>query len=194
AEWTDPISAALSELHGRIALDTSGALADYIPALSKADPSLFGIALTSRNGHLYQVGDATTPFTIQSVSKPFVHALALADHGLEEVLRHVGAEPSGEAFNAISLEPGSGRPSNPMINAGAIVATSLVRAADAAERFERIRNMLSGFAGRPLEVDDAVYRSELETSDRNRALAYLMRGAGALHGDVDEAVDVYLRQ
>jgi glutaminase len=94
------------------------------------------------------------------------------------VLEREGVEPSGEAFNAISLEPGTGRLSNPMINAGAILTTSLVRAAGPMERFERIRDLLSRCAGRPLGVDDAVFRSEHDAGDRNRALAYLMRHGG----------------
>ncbi|MFP2924357.1 glutaminase A [Pyxidicoccus sp. 3LG] len=191
---SDPITAALHELRASLASDASGALATYIPQLAHVDPRLFGLALATLDGRLYQAGDTAVPFTLQSVSKPFVYALALADLGLEEVLSRVGAEPSGEAFNAISLEPGSGRPSNPMVNAGAILTASLVRGANAAERFERIRELLSAFAGRRLDLDEQVFASELETGDRNRALAYLMRNAGALRCGVDEAIDVYFRQ
>ena len=119
---------------------------------------------------------------------------ALGDVGADEMLQRVGAEPSGEAFNAISLEPESGRPANPLINAGAILTTSLVRAADPAERFERILGCLSAFAGRPLTVDEDVFRSELATASRNRALAYLMASAGSLQGDVEETVAGVKRQ
>ncbi len=193
-ETADPITAALNELHASLASDSSGTLASYIPQLAEVDPGQFGLALATLDGRRYQAGDAAVPFTLQSVSKPFVYALALADLGLEEVLSRVGAEPSGEAFNAISLEPGSGRPSNPMVNAGAILTTSLVRGDGPAARFERIRELLSAFAGRPLDMDEKVFASELETGDRNRALAYLMRNAGSLRCDVDEAIDVYFRQ
>lgn len=188
------VSRALAELHARLAIVDDGAVADYIPQLALADPAAFGLALVSMDGHRYTAGDALAPLTIQSVSKPFVYALALAELGLDAVTARVGAEPSGEAFNAISLEPGTGRPANPMINAGAIVTTSLIPAADPAARFERILACLSAFAGRPLDVDEAVYASESRTGDRNRALAYLMRGAGSLTVDVEEAVDVYFRQ
>jgi glutaminase len=172
----------------------SGSVADYIPELSLANPDWCAVALVSLEGHPYLAGDADQPFTLQSISKPFVYALALADLGLERVASRVGAEPSGEAFNAISLEPGTGRPANPMINAGAMMATSLVRAADPDERFERIRQYLSAFAGRTLSVDESVFASEMETGDRNRALAYLMRNAGSLEGSVDECIEVYFRQ
>jgi glutaminase len=190
----DPITAALTSLCTRVAVDRSGSVARYIPELADSDPEKFGTALVSLGGHLYQAGDADVCFTLQSVSKPFAFALALADRGLEGVLERVGSEPSGEGFNAISLDPVTGRPANPMINAGAIVTSSLVDGRTAADRFDRIHATLSAFAGRPLEVDERVFASERATGDRNRALAYLMRNAGSLDGDVDDAIDVYFRQ
>ncbi len=106
----------------------------------------------------------------------------------------MGAEPSGEAFNAIRLDPVTGRPPNPMVNAGALLTTSLVRAGDPVERFERIRVVLSAFAGRDLAVDETLYASELGSASRNRALAYLMQSAGSLRADVEHTIDVYCRQ
>jgi glutaminase len=190
----EPIEVALEELRERYLPDDRGEVADDIPELAKADPGHFGLSLVSVDGHRYRAGDTDVAFTMQSISKPFVYALALADHGLEAMLDRVGAEPSGEAYNAISLDPDTGRPDNPMINAGAIVSASLVAGAGAEERFERIRTTLSGFAGRDLALDDRVYRSEMATGDRNRALAYLMRSTGALGCPVDEAIEVYFRQ
>ncbi|HWV22919.1 MAG TPA: glutaminase A [Thermomicrobiales bacterium] len=181
-------------MHQDIVETKEGQLASYIPELANADPELFGIALVSLQGNVYHAGDTSTIFTIQSVSKPFVYAMVLAEIGLDTALSHIGAEPSGEAFNAISLNRETGRPANPMINAGAILTTSLVAAQDGRDRFDRIRQRLSAFAGRDLDVDEAVYRSELATGDRNRALAYLMRSAGALQEDVEETLDAYFRQ
>ena len=187
---SDPITTALDALRRECLADgTGGALADYIPELSHADPEQFGIVLESHEGDAYTVGDSAAPFTIQSISKPFVLALALEDLGLDAVGARVGAEPSGEPFNAISLEPGTGRPANPMVNAGAILTTSLVDGG-----FERIAAELSAFAGRELEVDEAVFASERRTGDRNRAIAHLMRGAGSLQGEVDDVLDTYFRQ
>jgi glutaminase len=194
APWRDPIAGALEEIRAELAGDDRGQVATYIPQLSAADPRWFGMALVSLDGSVYPVGDAEVPFTIQSVSKPFVLALALSDLGATAVAARVGSEPSGEAFNAIRLEPGTGRPPNPMVNAGAIVTSSLVAAADHQQRFERIRRFLSEFAGRPLEVDDTVFESERVTGDRNRALGYLMRNAGSLEGEIDQVLDVYFRQ
>ncbi|MGB3307098.1 MAG: glutaminase [Thermomicrobiales bacterium] len=190
----DPISRALDDLHRKFIPERSGTLPDYIPEPAKADPDMFGISLVSVVGHCYSAGDTRREFTMQSISKPFVYALALEDIGLEAVLERVGAEPSGRAFNAISLEKGTGRRANPMVNAGVILATSLVQAETDADRFERIRETISAFAGRPLDMDVAVYRSEWDAGDRNRALAYLMKSAGALRADVDTTVDVYFRQ
>lgn len=196
AEWTafDVISEALAVVHDRIVRNCGGQVASYIPPLALADPGDFGLALVNLDGYLYRAGASDTRFTIQSVSKPFVYALALADLGLDEVTRWVGSEPSGEAFNAISLEAGTGRPANPMINAGAIATTALVPAADPDQRFARILDLLGRFAGRPLEVDEEVYRAESATGDRNRALAHLMRSAGSLNGDPVESVETYFRQ
>jgi glutaminase len=190
--YTDPVTVALRDLRDRLAAVDSGEIATYIPELANADPALFGIALCTLGG-LYQAGDSQVPFTIQSVSKPFVYALAIADRGVDRVLSQVGVEPSGEAFNAIRLDP-AGRPFNPMINAGAIVTAWLVDGADADEKFERIRAGLSAFAGRELRVDERVLASEMATADGNRALCYLMRSAGTLTCDVEEALSVYFRQ
>ena len=121
-----PIQLHLAELHGRLSGTHRGELASYIPELAKADPQWFGICLVTMDGVAYAVGDADQLFTIQSVSKPFVYATALADRGQPFVAGKVGVEPSGDAFNSISLDPQTGAPFNPMINAGAIATTSLV--------------------------------------------------------------------
>ncbi|WP_105566820.1 glutaminase A [Microbacterium halophytorum] len=189
-----PVDRALERLIAEVAAgEHSGDVADYIPELAAVDPDRFAVSATSIMGRQYGAGDLKTRFTIQSISKPFVYALALAEHGTDAVLEHVGVEPSGQAFNAISFDA-KGRPFNPMINAGAIVTTSLIGASDGDERFQRICAGLSAFAGRTLEPDDVVYRSESETGDRNRALALLARSSGALRADVDDAVEPYFRQ
>jgi glutaminase len=115
-----PIIDFLQSLHEELKGVREGEVATYIPELAKADPDWFGICLVTASGQVYEVGDSDIPFTIQSISKPFVYGLALEDNGLTDVLAKVGVEPTGDAFNSISLEPGTGRPLNPMINAGAI--------------------------------------------------------------------------
>jgi glutaminase len=189
-----PLTTRLESLRDRLHLVTDGEVASYIPALAEADPSRLAISLVTVDGRAYRAGDTAIPFTVQSVSKPFVYALALADSGIDTVLAHVSTEPTGDAFNAVTLEAGTGRPLNPMVNAGAIETACLVAGASPAEKSERILIGLSGFAGRELRVDEEVLASESESGDRNRALAYLMRGAGSLSLPVDDALAVYFAQ
>jgi glutaminase len=184
----------LEDLYARLSALDAGAVATYIPELGSANPDDFAICIATVDGHVYAVGDADVPFTIQSISKPFVYGLALDDIGPEAVLEKVGVEPSGEAFNAISLESETGRPRNPMINAGAIATASLVAGRDHDAKRQRTIEALSGFAGRPLVVDEQVYRSERLTGHRNRAIAYLLRNAGIVGDDVDDVVDRYFTQ
>src|SRR5678815_4901456 len=131
-----PLERHLRALHRRYTDDRRGEVATYIPALAAANPEWFGICLVTTDGHVYEVGDTRQSFTIQSISKPFTYGLAIEDHGLGTVLGKIGVEPSGEAFNSISLAPETGRPRNPMINAGAIVASSLIRGTSPAHRLE----------------------------------------------------------
>ncbi|MFZ4284396.1 glutaminase A [Streptomyces rhizosphaericola] len=191
---SDAVTDSLNRLRAEFRDLPGGKPADYIPQLVLADPEAFGLALVSMDGHCYSAGEADVPFTIQSVSKPFIYALALSLLGLDEVSRWVGAEPSGDAFNAISLEPGTGRPANAMVNAGAIVTTALIPDAPDEPAFERILRCLGRFAGRELEVDEEVFTSEATTGDRNRALAYLIRATGTMPVDPVLAVDRYFRQ
>jgi glutaminase len=189
-----PIERYLRTLHASFLELEDGEVATYIPELGKADPRWFGIALATVDGHVYEVGDARLPFTIQSISKPFVYGLALADRGKAAVLERIGVEPTGEAFNEISLEPGSGRPRNPLINAGAIAATALIAGHSADDRWSRILSLFGIYAGRPLLLDESVYRSESETGHRNRAIGHMLRNFGILDGSPDEPLDLYFRQ
>lgn len=189
-----PLEEALKELHRRFKCLTTGDVATYIPELGRANPDHFAICVATVDGHIYRVGDHRVPFTIQSISKPFTYGLALDDLGVDAVGAKVGVEPSGEAFNAISLEPVTGRPRNPMINAGAITTTSLIQGRDRDERLKRMIGMMEEFAGAQLSVDDSVFSSERETGHRNRAIGHLLRNAGILEGDVDPVVDLYFTQ
>lgn len=191
---TSPIHDYLAALHARLAANTAGAVADYIPELAKVDPDAFGIAIATRDGEVYAVGDADLPFTIQSISKPLTYGLALEDRGDTSVLERVGVEPSGEAFNAISLDPKTGVPRNPLINAGAIATCALVCDGPAHTAFERILATYSRYAGRGLDVDEAVYASESATGDRNRAIGWLLRSASIIQGDPAPTLETYFRQ
>jgi glutaminase len=192
--FPSPITRILEGLLGRYHDCREGDVATYIPELAKADPDTFGICVATIDGHVYEVGDSRHRFTIQSISKPFVYGLALDDHGVEAMARKVGVEPSGDAFNAISLRADDGRPFNPMINAGAIATTGQVTADDPASRLARILDMFRRHAGRPFEVDMEVYESEARTGHRNRAIGHLLRNYDVLSDDPTPVVDVYFRQ
>ncbi|MGJ4889272.1 glutaminase A [Bradyrhizobium sp. HKCCYLRH3099] len=188
-----PLQRFLSACHADFWPDHDGAVANYIPELGKADPAHFGISLATLDGHVYEVGDSRVPFTIQSMSKPFVFALALDILGSDEVERVIGVEPSGDPFNSIRLNA-ENHPFNAMVNAGAIACSGLVRKARHADAFETIRDALGRFAGRKLDVDDAVFASEAATGDRNRAIAYLLRTSNVISEPVDDVLAVYFRQ
>jgi glutaminase len=189
-----PIQTLLEKLHARFATLDAGQVASYIPELARADPADFGIVIATVDGQVYEVGQSRRRFTIQSVSKPLVYGAALEDCGREVVQRSVGVEPSGEAFNSISLEPGTGRPLNPMINAGAIAIASLIKGATPQARLARVVDALSAYAGRPLEIDAAVYESERSTGHRNRAIGHMLRSHGIIEDDPEPALELYFRQ
>ncbi len=189
-----PVSQILKTLHERYASLQEGAVADYIPELSKVDPGLFGICIATRDGHLYEVGDTRHKFTIQSISKALSYGLALEDRGEEHVLSRIGVEPSGDAFNAISLKPDTGAPFNPMINAGAIATCGQILKSGGENRIQRIVNYLSKCAGEQLEIDEDIYRSESETGHRNRAIGWMLRNFGIIDEDPREIVETYFQQ
>jgi len=191
---SSPVLDYLEQLHREFAGVSDGKVATYIPELAKANPDWFGICLVTANGTTYEVGDSRQPFTIQSISKPFVYGLALEDHGRPHVLSKVGMEPTGDAFNSISLEPGTGRPRNPMINAGAIATTSLIEGKTGPARLRRMLEMFGRYAGRDLALDNEVYRSENETGHRNRAIGHMLRNFDILTTDPIPSVELYFQQ
>lgn len=189
-----PVLQVLKTLHERYASLTDGKVADYIPELAKADPSHFGICIATRDGNLYEVGDTRQKFTIQSISKALSYGLALEDRGEEHVLSKVGVEPSGDAFNAISLKAGSGAPFNPMINAGAIATCGQILRKDGASRFDRIREYLSQCALGQLDIDEGVYHSESKTGHRNRAIGWMLRNFDIIDEEPRDILETYFQQ
>src|SRR6266481_5994502 len=192
--FTSPVLDYLEELHHRYAELSEGKVATYIPELAKANPRWFGICLVTAGGAIYEAGDSRQPFTIQSISKPFVYGIALEDHGRAAVLEKVGVEPTGDAFNSISLDPGTGRPRNPMINAGAIATAGLISGKTPQVRLKRLLEMMGTYAGRELGLDESVYRSESETGHRNRAIGHMLRNFDMITGDPTPVVELYFQQ
>ncbi|KQT72874.1 glutaminase A [Microbacterium sp. Leaf436] len=188
----DPRSLDLDALRSRLLSERGGTVDDSIPQLADADPDLCALALALPDGTVRTSAQADVPFSVQSAVKPFLFALALVDTD-GEALDLVGIEPTGEAFDAIKLESGTGRPPNPMVNAGALLTASLVEGDGPEERSARIARGLSAFAGRDLLVDEQVAHNEHLLGDRNHALAHLMRAEGALQPSADDAVAVYAR-
>jgi glutaminase len=188
------LQTAIEELHGRLKPCADGQVATYIPELGTADPEDFGISLATTTGRLFETGDCERPFTIQSISKPFTFGMAFEAFGQDTVTRHVGVEPSGDAFNAIELQNGTNRPHNPMINSGAITITALLHERFGDETFPAVLERLSLAAGRPLSMDRKVYESEQRTGHRNRAIAHLLLNFGMVHSEAESALDVYFRQ
>jgi glutaminase len=189
-----PVDAYLAAVHAAHLPDRSGTVYDGIPELAGVDAEAFGICLATVDGHLYEAGDTRTDFTIQSISKTFTYALALADRGMAAVDRKIDVEPSGEAFFEISLSPETGLPSNAMINAGAIAACSLVAGDTLDERDARVRGTFSRAADRELVRDDAIFHADLAVAHRHRAIGHLLRGSGVIETDPDPAVELYFRQ
>jgi glutaminase len=186
--------AFLTELYEKYRPLKTGKVANYIPELAKMDPDWFGIAIATVDGQVFSVGDTDQLFTIQSISKIFVQGMALEDHGREYFLTKVGVEPTGDAFNAIILDEQSKRPYNPMVNAGAIATTSLIKGTNPTERLNRLLEMFQRYIGHDIFVDIATFTSERTTGDRNRAMAYLMRNFGMIDGAIEEALDLYFQQ
>jgi glutaminase len=191
----ETVATVVREAYEAAAANDDGSLADSIPALGRVSRRLFGVSLVGVDGQVHACGDTEVAFTIQSLSKPLVFAAVCQEIGPAEAQRLLGVNATGLPFNSVmAIELSPHRTTNPMVNAGAIAATSLVPGATPAARFEFIRDRISRFAGRRLEIDEEVYRCEAATNQRNRGIAKLLEGYGRLYGDALEATDVYTRQ
>jgi glutaminase len=184
----------LAELHAKHRRIGDEDVAGYYPPEREAERHLFGIATTALDGTRWSVGDCSVPFPLHSISKVFTYGVALEDNGRAKTLMRVGVEPSGDAFNSFVFDERNNRPFNPMVNAGALVATNLVHGKDRDEKVDRVVERLRRYAANPdLQVDDAVRDAEIrQYNDRNLGLSYLMRSLGMLTGDIEENIDVYL--
>lgn len=169
-----------------------GKVADYIPALAGAPADHLGICVLTRDGEFHCRGHWDQMFTMQSISKALLLIYALLELGLEKVFSRVGVEPTGDSFNSIvKLETKGHHPLNPFINAGAIATMGLIL--EEGRTFVQFMEFLEGLARRPLTIDETVYRSEKETGDLNRSLAYFMKSDQVIQGDVEATLDAYFR-
>ncbi|BEP28931.1 glutaminase A [Helicovermis profundi] len=172
-----------------------GNVANYIPELSKANPNCLGVAVAKCGESVIAAGDSNIKFTIQSISKPLILIMALLDYGEEIVFSKVGKEPTGDSFNSIRrLETINEftKPYNPMINAGAIAISSLIKGKSNNEKIERILNFIRKLSNNnDIKINMDVYLSEKRTGNKNRAMAYFLKDIGILEGDVEEILDLY---
>lgn len=173
-------------------LTREGRVADYIPALAGVDPHQLGIAIHTPDGRCFQAGDATTRFSIQSISKVLSLTVALTLYEDAEIWQRVGKEPSGQPFNSlVQLELEQGKPRNPFINAGALVMCDLLESRLTAPR-QRMLEFVRRLAQQPdIHYDRVVARSEYEHSARNAAIAWLMKSFGNFHNDVSKVMETY---
>jgi glutaminase len=172
-----------------------GKNADYIPALAKVDPNVYGLALVTVDGKVYTAGDLKTEVSIQSISKVFTMALVMEESGVDSIPANMGVDATGQVFNSINaVEQYKGSEMNAMVNPGAITATSMVKGGNRDEIWKKILTFYSDFAGRPLTVLQDVYKSEAETNQRNQAIGMLMFAYGHIKAEPLRAVDIYTEQ
>ena len=189
------IEKAMSEAYAKYKGLQEGANADYIPALAKVDPNIYGIAVVTTDGQVYTLGDIKSEVSIQSISKVFTMALVMEESGPEAIFNNMGVDATGQAFNSIvAVEQFKGAEMNPLVNAGAITATSMVSGNSYQQIWDKIIGSYNDFAGRKLSVLDEVYKSEAATNQRNRAIASLMSAYGHIKGDYLQATDIYTKQ
>lgn len=171
-----------------------GKNADYIPDLAKVNPAYFGIAIATVDGKVTAIGDAEVPFAIESVSKPFVYALALQDNGEKVVTEKVGLNATGYPFNSVmAIEERPQHLQNPLVNAGAIQITSLIQGADSATKWQRVLDFIKKLSDDKAFLGESVYQSETATNQHNRAIAELLNSYGMMNGDPMDAVDRYTK-
>ena len=195
AQTPDEIQGTLKTVYEKYRNLKEGANADYIPALAKVDPNIYGIALVTVDGTVYALGDLKSEVSIQSISKVFTLAQVMQALGGDAIVNNMGVDATGQVFNSIvAVEQYKGAEMNPLVNAGAIATTSMVTGADRNEIFAKILANHSDFAGRQLSVNQEVFKSEAETNQRNQAIAQLMFAYGHIKDNPFRACDVYTEQ
>lgn len=192
---SERVQAMVEAAYAQFKNNDEGRNAEHYPALAAVPRDLFGVCVASVEGAIFAAGDAEYPFTIMSVAKPFVFALVCQALGAERARAQLGVNATGLPFNSVmAVELSASRLTNPMVNSGALAATSLVPGATAEGKWRCIHEGLSRFAGRPLPLNEAVYASASATNHRNQGIARLLWSYGRLSFDPAETVDLYTRQ
>ena len=189
------VNAALQAAYAKYKDLQEGKNADYIPALAKVDPNIYGIALVTTDGKVYTTGDIKSEVSIQSISKVFTMALVMEESGVDAIAGNMGVDATGQVFNSIvAVEQYKGGEMNAMVNPGAITATSMVKGASRDEIWKKILATYSDFAGRSLSVNQEVFKSEADTNQRNQAISMLMYAYGHIKDNPLQATDIYTEQ
>jgi glutaminase len=189
------IDATMKQAYNRYKGLKEGKNADYIPVLAKVDPNIFGVVLVTVDGQVHSVGDIKSEVSIQSISKVFTMARVFQDSGEELVNETIGVDATGQPFNSIvAIEQYKGKEMNPMVNAGAITTTSMIKGPNADAIWAKIMQTHEQFAGRKLKVNEEVYKSEAATNQRNQAIGELMYAYERIKSNPAQAVDLYTRQ
>lgn len=191
------IQAAMKTAYTKYKDLAEGKNADYIPALAKVDSKLFGIAIVTVDGAVYEIGDSKHPFAIESAAKPFVAARVMQEQGVKAVEEKIGVNATGMPFNSIiamEMNKETHPAMNPLVNAGAIATVSLLQASSPEDRWQKVLSTMSSFSGRALTLNEEVYRSEAETNNRNKSIAWLLKSNDVLQGEPDEMLDVYTKE
>lgn len=197
--WAAPaagpdIDATVKAAYARYKGLNEGANADYIPALAKVPSTYFGISVVTPQGKAFSIGDLDVPFSIQSICKVFTLALVMKENGPDSVVKGVGVDATGQVFNSIvAIEQYKGHEMNPLVNPGAIATMGQVKGASADEVWAKVIGIHSDFAGRKLEVNQEVYKSESDTNQRNQAIGMLMSAYGLFPMNPAQATDLYTR-
>ena len=190
---TQDLQSSLDAVYERVRAQAPGNKLHPTMELTQADKNWFAVAIVTTAGQVFSAGDSEQLFPLQSMSKPFSYGLALQDHGRDYMLTRIGVEPTGRRYNAIVLNEQTGRPYNPMVNAGAIAVADIIKGADLTDRLNRLFAAFGLYVGRALMIDAPTFTFELQTDHMNRAIAHLMRSSDMLRGEIDEALHLYFQ-
>jgi glutaminase len=195
AQSQGEVDSALKAAYDKYKDLKEGANADYIPALAKVDSKIYGIALVTVDGKVYTAGDVKSEVSIQSISKVFTMAKVMEDQGIGSIENNMGVDATGQPFNSIvAVEQYKGAEMNPLVNPGAITATSMVSGGTRDEIWNKILDWYDEFAGRKLGVNQEVFKSESDTNQRNQAISMLMYAYGHIKDKPLQATDIYTEQ
>lgn len=195
AATPSPYQAAIDKVYAQLKDLKEGKNADYIKELANVDPNIYGICIVTADGQIFTAGDLDSRVSIQSISKVFTVAKVIEEQGPKAVMDKIGVDATGLRFNSIvAIELQKGKEINPLVNPGAIAASSLISGADSAAKWKNILQTHEAFAGAPLALNMPVYISEAGDNLRNQAIAHLLKAYNRMYFDPVQSTDIYTKQ